>query len=384
MVSPTAALLALWSLSVTASCTSCKGINAISAKCRSQETPYTRDAFYVGGQDFAGASGTLTINQIYVEKLQPTGAIGSAKPIIFFHGGGVSAITWLNTPDGRPGWVSYFIDQGHTLYLVDANSVGRSSANNPATFNLIPGTAAESLTNYFTDPSGYPQAGLHTQWPGTGRAGDPTFDQFKQALIPLTTNFVAQENAMRAAGCELLKLIGEKSYLISHSLGSRTPVLLSNDCPEYVAGNINLEAATSPFWAYAWTLGGFPSSPWGLTNTPVDYEPAVTDASELKIVSVGNETLAHRNCILQAEPARKLPKIASVPYVMVTGEASVHATYDHCVVDFLRQAGGDPEYIKLADLGIKGNGHFFHLELNNLEIAEIVSGWINKTDHALA
>jgi pimeloyl-ACP methyl ester carboxylesterase len=93
-------------------------------------------------------------------------------------------------------------------------------------------------------------------------------------------------------------------------------------------------------------------------------------------VVVGNDTLALRNCYLQAEPARKLPKIASVPYLCLTGEASVHVTYDHCVVEFLKQAGGKPEWIKLGERNITGNGHFMHLEENNMDIARVVEDWV--------
>lgn len=99
---------------------------------------------------------------------------------------------------------------------------------------------------------------------------------------------------------------------------------------------------------------------------------------ELEFESVGEETLAHRNCYLQVEPARQLPNINKVPYLMLTGEASVHITYDHCAIDFLKQAGGDPEWIKLAAVGIKGNGHFLHVEKNNLKIAALVEKWIQK------
>jgi hypothetical protein len=102
----------------------------------------------------------------------------------------------------------------------------------------------------------------------------------------------------------------------------------------------------------------------------------VSDALELQQVVVGNDTLGMRNCRLQAEPARKLPKIAGVPYLCLTGEASVHATYDHCVIEFLKQVGAAPEWIKLADRNITGNGHFMHLEENNMDIARVVEDWV--------
>ncbi|KAG5810176.1 hypothetical protein H9Q74_005362 [Fusarium xylarioides] len=308
----------------------CTGTNAISMHCRSNEVPYTRDFFYIGGRSAKGTSGTITVDQIYVEKLMPTTQWTQKHPLVFFHGGGLSGSTWLNTPDNREGWASYFTKKGHVVYLVDNNAIGRSAENAIASFPMAAGSATET------------------------------------------------ENALRAGGCELLSLLGEKAFLISHSLGSRNPLLLSNDCPEYIAGSINLEAATSPFWSYAEGLGGFAGSPWGLTNTPVTYDPPVSDPSELESKSVGEETLAHRNCHLQVEPARKLPQINKVPYLLLTGEASFHITYNHCVIDFLKQAGGKPEWIKLADWGIKGNGHFLHVEKNNMQIAGIVDAWIQK------
>ena len=41
----------------------------------------------------------------------------------------------------------------------------------------------------------------------------------------------------------------------------------------------------------------------------------------------------------------------------VTAEASYHAPYDHCTVKYLEQAAVHPTWIKLADVGIRGNGH---------------------------
>ncbi|KAF7557649.1 hypothetical protein G7Z17_g561 [Cylindrodendrum hubeiense] len=363
----------------------CTGTNGISMKCSSNEVAYKRDFFYIGGESAQGTSGTITINQLYVEKLTPTGSWIQKHPLVFFHGGGLSGSTWLNTPDHREGWASYFTKKGYVVYLVDNIAIGRSSENHIANFTMVSGSATETVMKYFTAPEDYntyPQAKLHTQWPGTGVDGDAIYDQFKKSLIPLTTNFVNQENTLRAAGCELLSLLGETAFLISHSLGSRNPLLLSNDCPEYIAGNINLEAATSPFWSYAEGLGGYAGSPWGLTYTPVDYYPAISSSSELEYESVGNETLAHRNCYLQKEPARTLPKINKVPYLLLTGEASVHVTYDHCVIDFLKQAGGSPEWIKLADKGIHGNGHFLHVEKNNLQIAALAEAWIQKKTYS--
>jgi pimeloyl-ACP methyl ester carboxylesterase len=378
-------LLALSGLSAAAdnSTESCIGIAAIKPKCKSFQAQHQRDVFYVGGRLLPIASGNLTVDQLYVEKLTPLTGVTQAKPLVFFHGGAVSGTTWLITPDGRKGFASYFLEQGYQVYLLDHTSVGRSSQMDTHDYFLWNTTTQEGVQSGFTAPEvlhTYPQATLHTQWPGSGLVGDPFFDAFRKGVVPFTSNFTLGELSMRAAGCDLLSLIGP-SYLISHSSGASYPILLSNDCPENVAGNINLEHSTQPFWNYGVTIdSGSATRAWGLTNTPLDYEPAVANASELQQVIVGNDTLALRNCHLQAEPARKLPKISSVPYLCLTGQASVHTTYDHCVIDFLKQAGGSPDWIKLADLNITGNGHFMHLEKNNLEIAKVVNNWIQRKE----
>ena len=79
----------------------CSGVNAISPNCESNETPYRRDFFYIGGRYISTAIGQVTVDQVYVEKLSPVGIAPQKHPLVFFHGGGTSAVTWLNTPDNR-------------------------------------------------------------------------------------------------------------------------------------------------------------------------------------------------------------------------------------------------------------------------------------------
>ena len=43
------------------------------------------------------------------------------------------------------------------------------------------------------------------------------------------------------------------------------------------------------------------------------------------------------------------------------------------------QAGVKSSFIRLADLGVKGNSHVLMLEKNNKEIAAVIAGWLDKT-----
>ena len=69
--------------------------------------------------------------------------------------------------------------------------------------------------------------------------------------------------------------------------------------------------------------------------------------------------------------------LQQTPVLVVQAQASYHATYDHCTVAYLRQAGvSKVRFVRLADEGITGNGHMLMLEKNNLEIAAIAEQWL--------
>jgi hypothetical protein len=298
--------------------------------------------------------------------------------------------TWLNTPDNRKGMASLFLDEGYLVYIVDAIAVGRSTSNNIAQYPLKFGSTVLITEEGFTHPEGdadfapfYPQATLHTQWPGTGLAGDAVFDVFEASFLPLTSNNTHSENTMRAAGCQLLSLIG-KSFLVSHSAGAIQPILISDECPEFVAGNVNLESATIPFQSPGGTadnLSFTPARPFGLTYTNLHYSPPITFASELILETTGVDSAGNRSCVQQSTAGsviHTLPNLAMVPYVMFTGQGSVHVTWDGCVIQYLNQVGVKTEWIHMEDVGVFGNGHFGFMELNSVAFFTVVESWIAK------
>jgi pimeloyl-ACP methyl ester carboxylesterase len=73
-----------------------------------------------------------------------------------------------------------------------------------------------------------------------------------------------------------------------------------------------------------------------------------------------------------------LTNLQRIPVVIVSSEASYHASYDHCTAQFLAQAGVKNTFIRLADRGIKGNGHMMMLEKNNLQIAAVMADWLKS------
>jgi hypothetical protein len=72
-----------------------------------------------------------------------------------------------------------------------------------------------------------------------------------------------------------------------------------------------------------------------------------------------------------------LTNLAAIPVLVATTEASYHAMYDHCTARYLARAGVRTEFVRLADKGIRGNGHMMMLEKNSLEIASFLDAWLS-------
>lgn len=47
-------------------------------------------------------------------------------PLLLWHGGGLTGACWETTPDGREGWLPYFVRRGWALLSCDAVERGRS------------------------------------------------------------------------------------------------------------------------------------------------------------------------------------------------------------------------------------------------------------------
>jgi pimeloyl-ACP methyl ester carboxylesterase len=155
--------------------------------------------------------------------------------------------------------------------------------------------------------------------------------------------------------------------------------------PNMVKALIQAEPSAPPvhdvefLGAPEWFRDGARTRTWGLTAIPITYAPPAKDASELAFErqeKADGPDLAR--CWLQKEPARQLPNLQKLPIAIVTGEASFHGPYEHCVVKFLEQAGVHPTWLNLGAMGIHGNGHMMMLEKNSDQIADVIEKWVRK------
>ncbi|KAL9110077.1 MAG: hypothetical protein Q9227_005416 [Pyrenula ochraceoflavens] len=333
--------------------------------------PERREYFYVGGEYAVDEKGNhLFHNQMYVEKLSPESGATQAFPLVFFHGGAQSG-----TPDGTPGWAQFFVAQGYECYISDQPSRGRSPwTPGKGDFLIYPAEHVQARFSATERQQLWPQASLHTQWPGSGLMGDPYFDAYYASCVPYRSSATDQETTTQSAAAALLDRIGKPVILVGHSQGGIMAWLVADARPGLVRTIVSIEPSGPPF-----STAVFSSSPeraYGLTNAPLVYDPPVTDPARdlIKKRLGGSPDGMEVNYFIQAEdPApRQLINLKNIPVLLVTGEASYHAVYDWCTVKFLEQAGVQVRHVELAKEGIKGNGHMMFLERNSDEIANLL------------
>jgi pimeloyl-ACP methyl ester carboxylesterase len=339
--------------------------------------------FYVGGQPTTVDGRTYVSHQMYVEVRIPAQQT-HRYPIVMVHGGTMSGTNFTGTPDGREGWAQYFVRQGYAVYVVDQPGRGRSGYL-AAAYGPARNVDRDNAPRRFIAQEKYklwPQAHLHTQWPGNGEPDDPAAQQLAMSQLPAIESFATQQVLNRDALLALLDRIGP-AVLLVHSQAGAFGWPVADARPNLVKAILAIEPNGPPFHGleFIGAPGYFKEGPialaYGITSVPLTFAPAVKDAAELAIerqLAADGPDLA--KCWRQKAPARALPNLQKMPILVLTSEASYHAPYDHCTVKFLQQAGVNPSFVKLVDLGIRGNSHVMMLEKNNREIAAVIAKWL--------
>lgn len=334
-----------------------------------------RSFFYVGGQYVGETGKEVMAGQMYVERLAPR-EIRQRLPIVLIHGAAQTATNWMQTPDGRKGWAEYFVEQGYVVFMVDQPARGRSVWHPDINGKLRMFTAGQ-IETLFTASAAlgkWPQAKLHTQWPGSGRRGDPVFDAFYATQVVSLQSDSETQVLAKAAGAALLDKIGP-AILLTHSQSGLLGWVIAEARPQLVKAIVALEPSGPPFHNHA------PNNPkaraFGITDIAVAYDPPVASADELVTErQATGDSDGLIPCTLQKGPPRKLVALSKTPVMVAVGEASYHAPYDHCTAAYLQQAGVPTEFVRLENQGIKGNGHMSMIEKNNTDVVGFIVRWL--------
>lgn len=271
-------------------------------------------------------------------------------PLVMWHGFGQFSKTWQTTPDGREGFQNIFLRRRFPVYLVDQPRRG-GAGRSTVTAHIEPTPDEQYWFDLF-------RIGI---WPdyfeGVQFSRDPAaIDQYFRSMTPNVGSIDVQVNAEAVAA--LFSRIGP-AILVTHShsggMGWRTAIR-----SEHVKAIVSFE----PGSGFLFPDGQVP-------------ETKVSSGGTLEAVGV---------------PQEEFMRLTRIPIVIYYGDfipARPHANpgQDYWRVrlemarlwrDAVNRHGGDVTIVHLPEIGIKGNTHFPFSDLNNLDIANLVSAWLKE------
>lgn len=303
-------------------------------------------AKFIGYTTENGDGGSLNVtNAMFVQYVLPAER-RHEYPVVMIHGGGGQGTDWLETPDGRDGWVDYFVADGWDVYVVDRLGHGRSQSN-PGCGNGTIGTANTAIISRLStsDPS---------VWPGG--APTPTND----AVVGWTATSTTAPYCGDALAAERLSALLDEigpAILLAHSAGGGATFRVPDLNAGNVVGIIAFEAA-----------GSNPAAP-GFGGGP----PAIANWVLEPPLPAGFAAVDRNGCPMQGDRPSKLVNFADVPLILVGSEMGLGSGSEalKCQAAVWQQAGVDATAVYLPDRGLAGGGHFAMAQLDNAEYARV-------------
>ena len=290
-------------------------------------------------------AGDVTTGQMYVQYQVPVRH--PHRPVVMIHGGGLSGQAYDTTPDGRMGWLEYFLRAGHPVYAVDQAGRARSGFDGSLYNATRLGTAKEQppiqiigheyAWEWFRIGPKFGTAFADTQFPVEA------VDEFYKMWIPdLNAALPAQNPSFADLAALAHRLDG--AVLVGHSESFMFPERAALLDPASVRGIISLESG------YACATTYTPAEQATLARIPI--------------------------LIVFADHHADAPEPFGSRWTTSMGQCRDFAAA-------IQKAGGDVTFIHLPELGIHGNTHMFMLDKNNLQIADLLLDWIDKhVEHA--
>ena len=272
-------------------------------------------------------NGQYMVEQMYVQYFLPQNRKGKL-PLLLWHGGGLTGVTYESTPDGREGWLNMFVRKGWDTYVSDAVERGRAGFAPPDVW------ASEPTFLTFQDP-------FERFRIGEG-AGSWNADPAKRKVLPGSQFPVeAYDNYMK----------------------QQVPRWLSTD-DAIVAGYLALVEKVCPCVLLAHSQGG-----------AFAFKVAEQRPDRIKaLVAVESAT---------AGTIAKAAALKDTPVMMVFGDyVDQHprwATFKKTDLEYaaaVRAGGGTVDVVNLPEIGIKGNSHMLMQDRNNAEIADVIDRWL--------
>lgn len=274
-------------------------------------------------------NGLYAVEQMYAQWFRPRTERGRV-PILLWHGGGLSGVTYETTPDGREGWVNWFLRRGWTVYNSDAVERGRSGWASPdiwpaPALHLPVGNPFERFRigqgegSYSNDPA------QRRVLPGS-QFPTEAYDQFPRQLSPRWTT---TDQPTIAAYVALVDKVCP-CVIVFHSQAGQFGFRVAQARPDKVMALVAVEPSS---------IG----------------DPAKADV--LKTVP----TLMLYGDFIEQDPRW--------PTIRRTGIG---------FAERIRAAGGHVDVVDLPAAGIRGNSHMIMMDRNSNEVAQVIQTWLQQ------
>ena len=271
-------------------------------------------------------------------------------PLVMWHGIGQFSKTWETTPDGREGFQNIFLRRGFGIYLIDQprrGDAGRSMAEG----NIAPIPDEQGWFGTF-------RVGI---WPdyfeGVQFSRDPeTLNQYFRQMVPNIGPIDVNVNAEAVSA--LFNKIGPAILVThSHSGGMGWLTAIKNK-------NVKAIVSYEPGSGFLFPEGELPAS---MQSSGGTLEAASVPLSEfLQLTKI--PIVIYYGDFIPVEPTDN------------PGQDGWRVRLEMAKLwrDAVNSHGGDVTLIHLPEIGIKGNTHFPFSDLNNVEIADLMSEWLKE------
>ena len=271
-------------------------------------------------------------------------------PLVFLHGTGQFSKTWETTPDGREGFQTIFLRRRFPVYLIDQPRRGNASR----------GTVAATISATPDEQGWFDtfRVGIWPEYfPGVQFSKDPeALNQYFRQMTPDVGQYDPEVNSDAFAA--VFNKIGPAVF-VTHSQGGGLgwATVLKTD---KVRGIVSYE----PGSGFLFPEGEVP-------------EPLPSSGGTLTAIGV---------------PMAEFAKLTRIPIIIFYGDfipekPSSNPGQDGWRVrlemarkwrDTVNRHGGDVTVVHLPDVGVHGNTHFPFSDLNNQQVAELMSKFLSE------
>ena len=275
-------------------------------------------------------NGVYQVEHMYVQYFIPAKEVGTV-PLLMWHGGGLTGVTYETTPDGREGWLTWFLRKGWSVYNSDAVERGRAGwAQYPDIFKGEPVflTTANPFERFRIGPG----AGSFDQDPAKRKVLPGSqfpveaYENFVMQAVPRWTTTDAAILAAYIA--EVDKVC--PCVILFHSQAGQFGFKAAQARPDKVKALVAVEPAGIGDPAQAGLLKDIP--------TLVVYGDFIEQDARWPAMRANGVKFG----------------------------------------DAIQAAGGSVDVVDLPKRGIKGNSHMLMMDKNNAEIAALIQTWLEE------